>query len=194
MAAITSALTAGAAAVPHTPIYRPLAIDLPTLIGFGGPVRAVVAFLVVGTLGSILLLWNRPLVERAVLSSTTRPLYSLAHGVAAHIVIAFGTVYAANQLGPLEFAGESAATVGLLAGAVLLVGVGTVGLTVVGTILAEYATSRDAWSGLLVGATLAAIAGLLPPVYGVSLWLLLVSMGIGGPVRRWFHASSDVDL
>lgn len=169
-------------------------LDVEQILGAGGPARALVAFFVVLILGAGFLLWKDSLVDRATVSSTTRPLYSFAHGLAAHIVIVFGAVYAANQLGPLRVAGYSAATIGILAGIFLLLAVGALGLTVVGTILVEYLASRGHWDGLVVGALLAALAGVIPIQFGGPLWVLLVSMGIGGPVRRWFHAASEDDL
>ena len=169
-------------------------LDFVQTLSAGGPVRALVAFFVVLIIGAGLLLWKGSLVDRATVTSTTRPLYSFVHGLAAHIVIVFGAVYAANQLGPLRVAGYSAATIGILAGILLLLAVGAFGLTVVGTILVEYLAARGPWDGLVVGAIFAAGIGVLPIKFGGPLWVLLVSMGIGGPVRRWFHAASEDDL
>lgn len=171
-----------------------LAVDPQGVLSIGPIARAAVAFAVVLTLGALLLWWDRSLIERATASSTTRPLYSLAHGVAAHVIVVFGTVYAANQLGPLEIGGESAASIGLAAGIVLLLLIAGYGFTVVGTILVEYSVSKGPWTGLLAGGILAATTAALPIMYGGLLWLFLVSMGIGGPVRRWFHASADTEI
>lgn len=173
---------------------RVLAVDLPSIVGLGPLYRAAAAFLVVLLLGGIILWWRHPIVERATVASTTRPLYSLLHGLAAHVVLAFGTVYMVNQLGPFDIAGQSAATIGLAIGGMLFLAVGALGFTIVGTIGVEYLTRRGPWTGLLVGAVVAAGTALLPPMYGGTLWVVLVSMGVGGPVRRWFHASSDTGV
>lgn len=186
--------TADATAVLNGFVAGPLAIDSRAIFQTGPLGRAAVALTAVLLIGGVVLAWDRSRVERATVSSTNRPLYSLAHGVAAHVVIIFGAVYAANQLGPIEIAGRSAASVGMLAGIVLLLVVAAFGFTVVGTIIVEYGLSRGSWTGLVAGAVLAAVAASLPLLYGGLLWLLLVSMGIGGPLRLWFNASSDGEI
>ena len=185
---------ADATAVLNGFVAGPLAVDPRTVFQASPLGRAALALAAVLLIGAIVLVWDRSRIDRATVSSTTRPLYSLAHGLAAHVVIVFGAVYAANQLGPLEIAGRSAASVGMLAGIVLLLVVAAFGFTVVGTIVVEYGLSRGSWTGLVAGAVLAAVAASLPLLYGGLLWLLLVSMGIGGPIRLWFNASSDAEI
>lgn len=194
MGARLAELTVDASGAPMVGQSSLLVVHPRRLLQAGPVTRAAVAFVLVVALGGLLLWWSRPLIERATSSSTTRPLYSLAHGIAAHGIVVFGTVYAANQLGPLEIGGRSAASIGLAAGVILLLVVAAFGFTVVGSIVVEYGMSRGPWAGLIVGAVIAAFSASLPPMYGGLLWLFLVSMGIGGPVRRWFHASSDAEI
>ena len=164
------------------------AVGLSAIVDAPGPTRAVVAFVGVLAAGGLLLWRVDPFVDRAIETSMARPLSSLAYGVAANAVIAFGAVYLTNQLAQLEAFGQSVGVVGVLAGLIVVLLAGALGLTVVGATAVELAWYRSHRAGLLLGAVVAGVAGLLEPLVGGLLLFVLVSMGIGGPARAWLHA------
>lgn len=161
-------------------------LDLP------GIARAAIAFVLILVVGAAILWRYGGVVDRSIEASIDRPLSSMGYGVAAHATILFFGVYAASQLGQLPVSGPSLGALGIWAGVILLLVVGALGFTVVGTAVVELKGDRHRWRGLLVGALLAGAAGLVEPVIGVVIWVVAVSTGIGGPVRTWFHASEDV--
>lgn len=169
------------------------ASDPTTVFDLPGHARGPAAFVVVLCLGSMLLWRFGPLVERSLDASLERPLSSLAYGIAAHLTILFFSVYAASQLGRVAPSGSVVAGVGLWAGTVLLAIAAALGFTVVGAAVLEFTWEPRRWYGLLVGAAMAGLAGLVEPVFGVVVWTLVVSTGIGGSVRTWFNAAEDVD-
>lgn len=164
------------------------ATELSTVLDAPGPVRALAAFVGVLVAGGIILWRADALLDRSIRTSMARPLVSLAYGVAANAVIAFGAVYLTNQLAQLEAFGQSAGVVGVFAGLAVVLLTGALGLTVVCSTVVELAWHRDHRVGLLVGAAVAGVAGLLDPLLGGLLLFVLVSMGIGGPARAWLHA------
>lgn len=176
-----------AAATPLQTVDPSLLLDLP------GLVRAAVAFAIVLVLGAVILWRYGGLVDRSIDASIDRPLSSLGYGVAAHATIAFFAVYAASQLAPLTLSGRSLGSVGVVAGMALLGVVAALGFTVVGSAVVELRWGRHRWHGLVLGAALAGLMAFPDPLIGGLVWLVVVSTGVGGPVRRWFHAADDVD-
>lgn len=172
----------------------PLQLADPTLL-FDLPrfVRGPAAFAVVLVLGAGLLWRYEPLVERSIDTSIDRPLSSLAYGIGAHLTILFFAVYAASQLGQAVPSSRSIAGLGLWAGIAILAVAAALGFTVAGAAVVEFRWGRRRWYGLLLGAVTAGLAGLADPVVGLVVWVVVVSTGIGGPVRNWFHAAEDVD-
>lgn len=152
------------------------------------PVRALAAFAIVSVLGGLLLWRYAPFVDRAIESSMARPLSSLAYGVAAHAVIAFGGVYLTNQLAQITMQGQSVGAIGVLVGLLLVLLAAALGFTVVGSTVVSAVWGEQRWYGLVVGACIAGVAGFLGSTAGGLLWFVVVSMGIGGPARRWLHA------
>lgn len=169
------------------------AVDPARLLDAPGPVRAAVAFLVVLLAGGVLLWRFEPFVERSMEASTTHPLWSLGYGLAAQVVLAFGGVYLASQLAPIRISGWSAGGLGAIVGVGLLLLAGVVGFTVVGQIVVDRRAPRNRLAGLLVGSLVAGAAAIVDPLVGGLVWLVVVATGIGGPVRTWFHASSEHD-
>lgn len=157
------------------------------ILDVSGPVRGLAAFVLVTVLGGLLLWRHASFVERSAEASMGRPLSSLGYGAAAHAVIAFGGVYLTNQLAQLEFMGQSVGAVGVFAGVLVVVLAASLGFVVVGSTLVSLAWEDHRWYGLVVGAAIAGVAGALEPLVGGILWFVVVSMGIGGPARRWLH-------
>lgn len=164
------------------------AVDPSALLDAPGPTRALVAFAGVLVAGGLILWRADAFLDRAIEASMARPLVSLGYGVAANAVVAFGAVYLISQLAQLEAFGQSVGVVGVLLGAAIVLLAAALGLTVVGSTVVELAWHRDHRAGLVVGALLAGVGGLLDPLVGGLLLFVLVSMGIGGPARAWLHA------
>lgn len=164
-----------------------------SLFDLPGSVRGLLAFVLVLVVGAGILWRYGGLVERTIDASIHRPLSSLGYGIAAHLTIVFFGLYAVNQLGQITVSGRSAAEVGLWAGVGVLVAVAALGFTVVGAAVVEIRWGHRRWYGLLLGACVAGVAGLVDPLVGGLLWLVVVSTGVGGPVRKWFHAAEDVE-
>lgn len=163
----------------------------PTAVAAAPPeVRAVGVFLAV-LLGGGALLWRyEPFVDRSVVSSRDRPLVSAAYGVAAHVVILFAVFYLGARLSQFELLGQNTAVLGLVFGAVVVMLVAALGFTVVGATIVELGWGRNPWTGLVVGAGLASGIAVAASTLAGGLWVAVVSVGIGGAVRKWFHASA----
>lgn len=173
------------------PILMQLA-DPSTLLELPGVVRAPIAFAAVLAFGAAVLWRFDGVVDRSIAASIDRPLSSLAYGIAAHATLVFAGVYLTSQFSQLTLSGRSLGLVGIWLGLVLLGFTAGLGFTVVGSAVVEHRWDRPRWQGLVVGALIAGLAGLVTPIVGGLVWLILVSTGIGGPVRSWIHASEDV--
>jgi hypothetical protein len=154
------------------------------------PLRALIAVLVVGGFGAVLVRSHGPFVDRSIDASIERPLSSFGYGVAAHAVIAFTAVYLANKFARLAPLGGDGPLIGLLVGALLLLCAAVIGFTVVGATVAELGGDRRRSYGLALGALTAGAAAAVATPVGVVVWFVVVSVGIGGAIRRWVHASA----
>lgn len=160
-------------------------LDLP------GAVRGPILFVTILGLGTIALVRYGEVVDRTLDSSMDRPLKSLGYGVAAHATLVFAGAYITSQLAQLRVSGQSLASLGIWVGVLLLVVTAALGFTVVGLAAVEMGLEGPRWQGLLAGAVLAGIAGALDPLVGGLIWVVVVSTGIGGPVRSWVWAAED---
>jgi len=154
------------------------------------PLRAVAAFLVVLALGGVLVWRYGPLLHRSIDASRDRPLSSLGYGLAAHAVLAFGAVYLADKFGRWALFGGVGALVGPLVGVLVALGAAAVGFTVVGASIVELRGDRHLGVGLVLGSALAGAIVAVATLASAFVWFVVVSMGIGGAVRRWLHASA----
>lgn len=166
------------------------AVDLTAVTGASSAVRAAVAFLLVLVLGGVFLWRYDSFVERSMDASMDQPLRSTAYGVAAHVVVVFGGVLLASKLAQYPIAGQNPAVVGIVLGLVLLLLVGSLGFTVVGSTVVELGGQPSRWVGLVVGALIAGGIAVVTPTVAWVAWLVVVSMGVGGAVRTWVHASA----
>jgi hypothetical protein len=156
--------------------------------------RAVGAFLLVLPFGGVVLARYDGLLKRSVDASMDSPLVSLIYGVGAHLAIFFAAMVFSTQL---ESAGVSQAVVSVGGAAVLgvvMLALAGLGFAVVGAILTDLRGERRPQPGLVVAAA-AGVAGLLllPLLGGLAVWVLVVSIGIGGPTRRWVHAERTTE-
>lgn len=191
--------------VPGGPIGPPLAgdagtsvplqaVDLTAIADAPWPSRGAAAFALVLVVGGGLLWRRRAFVERSIAASTDRPLASLGYGIAAHAVIAFAGVYLASRLVRAGGLGRDAGLVGAMAGGVLMLIAAGLGFTVVGAVLAGLGGRGQGVTGAVVGAFIAGGVAAVEPSAGALAWFVVVSTGIGGPVREWVHASAGPDV
>lgn len=171
-----------------------LAADPGVIFDAPGPVRAVVAFALVLLLGGGLLWRYEAFVDRSIDATMSRPLSSIGYGVAAHLVIAFGAFYLTSQFAKLDVAGVNAGGIGVLVGALLVLLAAALGFTVVGATVGGLWGAGSNWPGLALGALMAGGAAVLDPLLAGVVWIAIVSAGIGGPVRKWLHASALSDV
>lgn len=167
--------------------------DPSAIIDLPATVRGPVAFVLVLVGGAVILRWYDGLIDRCVDASSSRPLSSLAYGIGAHLTVLFFGVYGASQLGQAAPGRPSLIRIGLWAAVVLLAVAAVIGFTVVGVTAVEIRWKRRRRHGLLLGAVIAGLAGIADPLLGGVVWIVVVSTGIGGPVRDWFNAAEDVE-
>lgn len=163
-------------------------VDIPTLFGAPGPVRAAIVILSVSVLGLGLCRWDASFLHRSVDASTAHPFSSLAYGLATHFTIAFGAVLLTAKLGRITLGGYYFGWLGVLFGVGLILATATFGFSVVGTIIVGIVSETNPKIGVGLGALTAGAITLLEPLLGVAVWLIVVSAGIGGFARRWFEA------
>lgn len=154
-------------------------------------VRVPIAVALVLILGALLLWRYRGVVERSIDASTARPIAALGYGVAAHATLIFAGAYITSQLAQLTLSGRSLGVLGLWIGGLILAVTAALGFTVVGTVLIELRGAESRWQGLVVGAVIAGIAAAFDPLVGGVIWVVAVSIGVGGPVRDWVWAAED---
>lgn len=169
-------------------------LGLDRLLGTPAPARAVGAFVLVSAVGGLLRWRYEPFLDRSIEASMSKPVRAIVYGIAAHAVLAFAGVYLASQLAQSGIFGTNGTLVAGILGGLALLLVGSLGFMVVGSILATLSGSWSPWVGVAAGGTIAGVAGLLGPTSGGLLWFVVVSMGIGGPARRWLHADAVDDL
>jgi len=166
-------------------------VDPAALLDASAPVRAGIAVVAVLLLGGLLVYRYESLLDRSMEATNERPLAAVVYGLSAHLVMLFASIYLTSRVGETGFSELNAGTVGVLFLVTLLLSAAVVGFTVVGATLVELGGGHSRVAGPLAGAGIAGGAAVLGPVYGGVVWILVVSTGIGGPVRRWVHASVD---
>lgn len=168
-------------------------VDPTAVVDLPGAVRGPAAFGLVLLLGGAIAWRFGPFLARSSEASMERPIASVGYGAAAHAVIVFAGVYLASQLAGVPTGGWNAGVVGVVLGSLVVLLAAALGFTVVGSTVADLWLDGRPWAGPVVGAVLAGGAAAVDPVVGGLLWFVVVSMGIGGPARRWLHASAGPD-
>lgn len=155
--------------------------------------RSVGAFGLILAFGFVILWRNRSLIDDSVEATLERPAIAVLYGVAAHLVVAFVGFYLADQFGRYVLSPADATLYGTILAFVLAITFAAWGFTVIGTAIVESVHTLSKWNGLVVGAAFAALLALPDPWYGGPLWLVLVSIAIGGRIRRWVHVAEAVE-
>ena len=172
----------------HSPI-----IQVTELMQLDTAGRVITAALVIGTGTALLVRADTDLPARAMRASNARPVRSLGAGVIAQGALLLAVLYGGSQLAQLRLGAITMQSISLGLAAVVIGGVGVVGFAVVATAVAGMLGDPG------VGATVAIAAGLAAVVMAVELrlaavlWLVIVSWGVGGLIRRWFSASAERD-
>lgn len=172
----------------------PVALGPATVVQAPPAARAAGAFVGVLALGALLVTRYGPVVDRGVAATLDRPAVSVGYGVATHLVIAFAALYLGTRVAESSTIGVNPDTVAFAVVVVLVGATGVVGFTVLGATALELWGARPGLGAPLAGAVLAALVVALDPATAPWLWLAAVSVGIGGPVRRWVNASLDEEL
>lgn len=168
------------------------AVDPSTVTGTPW-LRATVAFVLVVPVGVAILGRYSGLVDRSVETSIGSPLISVLYGVLTHVGLLFIGGVLSTQLANAGL-GTTALTIGstVVFGAVFLTLAG-LGFAVVGSWLVKRRGAGPRWQGLGAVAAVGAAGWLLPALLGAVVWVLLVSVGVGGPARNWIHAEQSVE-
>lgn len=174
---------------PGTPVGEAVGALFTTGLEASALVRAAVAFAFVVLVGGGIRWRAEAFVDRSIDATLDRPLVSVGYGVAALLVVGFGAVYLASQLAQITVGRRNAGSVGLLVGALAVLLACALGFTVVGGALVLVWGGRNDWSGLALGALVAGTLAALDPFLAGVGWVAVVSLGIGGRVRTWLHAS-----
>lgn len=179
------AAIAGLALLPGVASAIPL--EPSALADLSALVRATVGAGIVLVVGAGFLTTRNSLVDRSIDASLKSLPSTVFYGLAVHFVFLFAGAYIISQItrvmSGLEVVVYGITGIGLMTAAGL-------GYTVVGAAITQMAGERRTWLGLAIGTALAAGALLiLPFIWSIGAWILIVSVGIGGSAREWFHAS-----
>lgn len=166
-------------------------LDPSVVVDASALARAGGSFVLVLTFGVALVYLAEEFVDGSVDASMDSPLQSVGYGLAALVVVGFFGVYAISQLAGVSDVAVGLATVAL---GVFVLALAGLGFTVVGARLTGVGGERRLRLGAAVGATISALVWFAPS-FGLALsaWILLASVGVGGPTERWIHASRSVD-
>ena len=155
--------------------------------------RVLTAAVVVGVGTALLLRSRADLPTRAMRASNARPFRSLGAGVIAQGALLLAVVYGGSQLAQLRLGAFSMQSISLGLAAVVIGGVGVVGFAVVATAVAGMLSTSHVGATVSIAAALAGVVMAVELRLAAVLWLVIVSWGVGGLIRRWFTASAERD-
>lgn len=153
-------------------------------------VRAGVSLVSTLLFGGGTLYWFGGRLNDAVDASADSPLLSLLYGVMAYGFAFFLVGYAYSQLARAGAVSPLVSSVLVVVLAVFVLTLGGYGFAVAGAWLSSMAGFPDPWPGLVGLVAVSTVAWLLGPfVVGLAVWAGVAALGLGGPARRWVHAS-----
>ncbi|MEF8780559.1 MAG: hypothetical protein V5A46_07755 [Haloferacaceae archaeon] len=165
------------------------ALDPGLITDASGPARAVGSFVWVLIVGGAVLRYRGAFVDRSTDAWLERPAIAVVYGATVYGLVLFATGYVFSQIARLAPASGRLVQGLVVVAGLLLLAVTAVGFTVVGIGLTEIESRRRPWAGLALGAAISAVVWVgLPFALGLVAWILLASVGVGGPMRRWVHA------
>lgn len=171
-----------------------VAVDIAAFGGLPGYLQAVVSFLLVALFGGIILRRSEGLLDRSIDALQERPYSAVPYGLVGYALALAVGLYGFSQLGRIGVAGTPLGQlVALLLGGVI-VSLTAFGFLIVGTLLTDIQGQRRPTTGLIIGAALSAVGWvILPKSGGLLVWVFIAAFGLGGAVRRWFHAERTVE-
>lgn len=166
-------------------------VDPTVIADTSGPTRAVLSFLSTVVFGGAVIYRYGDRLDGAADASMANPLLSVVYGAIAYGGIVFLFGYAYSQLSRVGVETGALAVVAAPLFIVLVLSLGGAGFAVIGAWIASIADVSDPLTGLVAVGAVGAIGWvLLPDALAVAVWVGIAAVGIGGPVRRWFHAES----
>lgn len=182
------------AALSPPGVAAALSVDVATVAGAPGPVQAVGSFLLVVLFGGAIRYRQSARLDRSVDALVDHPFSALPYGLFGYVlalVVGLSGITQLGRVGVVETVlGQGVAL--LLAAA--LMALTAFGFLVVGTLLTDLQGRRRPTVGILLGAALSGVGWLVLPALGaISVWVVVAAFGLGGAVRRWFHAERTVE-
>ena len=169
-------------------------LDVTTLAGLPGYLQAIGSFVLMVLFGGGLLRWSEPRVCRSLEALHERPYSAAPYGLLAYLIALAVGMYGLSQLGRIGVAGTLLGRIGALLLIGVLLSLTAFGFLVVGTLITDVRGQRKPIHGLVAGAGLSAVGWLvLPTAAGLAVWVVVAAFGLGGAVRRWFHAERTVE-
>jgi hypothetical protein len=170
-----------------------LSIQVSELVQLDTAARVITAALVIGTGTALLVRADTDLPARAMRASNARPVRSLGAGVLAQGALLLAVLYGGSQLAQLRLGAITMQSISLGLAAVVIGSIGVVGFAVVATAVAGMLNDPGAGATVAIAGGLAAVVMAVELRLAAVLWLVIVSWGVGGLVRRWFTASAERD-
>ena len=153
-------------------------------------VRAGVALVSTLLFGGGTLYWFGGRLNEAVDASAESPALSLLYGVMAYVLVVFLVGYAFSQLSRIGVASPLLSSVLVAVLGLFVLSLVGYGFAVDGAWVAETTGMSDPWVGLVLVAAFTAMVWLVAPfLVGLLVWGAVAAVGLGGPARRWVHAS-----
>ena len=179
---------------PPSAVTVAQSVDIAALGGLPRYQKALASFLLVVAFGGIILRGSAARVDRSLEALYERPYSTVPYGIMAYVVVLTVGLFGISQLSRV---GVATTLLGRLTTLVLvgvLVALTAFGFLVVGTLATDVRGPRRPTYGLLLGAALSSLGWLvLPTAGGLAVWVLVAAFGLGGAVRRWFHAERTIE-
>jgi len=168
--------------------------DAADIVALPGAVKAALSFVLVALTGAVILHSYEARVDRSLDALLNDPYSAIPYGFFAYVLALAVGLYGLSQLGRIGVAGTVLGSLGALLIIGTVVTLTAFGFLVLGTLVTEIQGARRPRYGLVLGAGLSAVGWLvLPTSRGILIWVLGGAFGIGGAVRRWFHAEHSVE-
>ena len=183
-----------ALATPPSAVTVAQSVDIAALGGLPRYQKALASVLLVVAFGGLMLRGSADRVDRSLEALYERPYSALPYGIMAYVVALTVGLFGISQLSRVGVANTLLGRLTALVVVGGLVALTAFGFLVVGTLATEVRGPRRPTSGLLLGAALSGLGWLvLPATGGLAVWMLVAAFGLGGAVRRWFHAERTVE-
>ena len=179
---------------PPSTVTVAQSVDIAALSGLPRYQKALASFLLVVAFGGIILRGSAARVDRSLEALYERPYSALPYGIMAYVVALTVGLFGISQLSRIGVASTLLGRLTALVVTGALVALTAFGFLVIGTLATDVRGPRRPAYGLLFGAALSGLGWLvLPTAGGLAAWVLVAAFGLGGAVRRWFHAERTVE-